>query len=37
MFTLSGEPFFNSLDFYEENSCKKKKVRKNCFDKQEKS
>ena len=29
--------FLNLPDFYEKNLCKKKKVRKNCFDEQEKS
>ena len=29
--------FLNFLDFYEKNPCNKKKVGKNCFDKQEKS
>ena len=29
--------FLNFLDFYEKNPRKKKKIGKNCFDKQEKS
>ena len=29
--------FLNFLDFYEKNLCKQKKVRKNCFNEQEKS
>ena len=28
--------FLNFPDFYEKSPCKKKKVRKNCFDQQEK-
>ena len=34
---ILNRTFLNSLDLYEKNPCKKKKVGKNCFGEQEKS